>query len=231
MRAATLDDERAAAIDDWCRQRGIRCLYFLAAADDPQTPPVAEAAGYRFVDVRVTFGRRGAPAVTGSRGREADSPTLRLSRPEDLPTLRQIARESYRDTRFYFDRRFPRPLCDQLYETWIERSCAGYADAVLVAEAAGAPAGFISCHLEKGERTTGNIGLVGVHAQQRGRGLGQVLVDASLAWFGERGVDQVTVVTQARNLAAQRLYQRCGFLTQQVQLWFHRWYPPEVDRG
>jgi hypothetical protein len=31
------------------------------------------------------------------------------------------------------------------------------------------------------------------------------------------------VVTQARNVPAQRLYQKCGFITRSVELWFHRW--------
>jgi len=35
------------------------------------------------------------------------------------------------------------------------------------------------------------------------------------------------VVTQGRNLAAQRLYQRNGFVTASLQLWYHRWFPRE----
>jgi hypothetical protein len=33
------------------------------------------------------------------------------------------------------------------------------------------------------------------------------------------------VVTQGNNLAAQRLYQTCGFLSRDLQLWYHKWYP------
>jgi ribosomal protein S18 acetylase RimI-like enzyme len=42
-------------------------------------------------------------------------------------------------------------------------------------------------------------------------------------WFSEEGVEVVSVVTQARNVRAQRLYQRYGFTTRSVKLWFHRW--------
>jgi len=109
-----------------------------------------------------------------------------------------------------------------LYETWIEKSCKGYADAVLVAELQGWPVGYISCHLL--DQAEGQIGLFGVSADFQGKGLGQKLVNESLRWFAEQGMRQVTVVTQGRNCRAQRLYQRCGFLTRSVQLWYHRWF-------
>jgi ribosomal protein S18 acetylase RimI-like enzyme len=37
------------------------------------------------------------------------------------------------------------------------------------------------------------------------------------------GVQRVSVVTQGRNVAAQKLYQSCGFTTCSVQLWYHWW--------
>jgi hypothetical protein len=36
----------------------------------------------------------------------------------------------------------------------------------------------------------------------------------------------VKTVTQGRNIPAQRTYQRCGFQTAAVQLWYHRWFDP-----
>ncbi len=120
-------------------------------------------------------------------------------------------------------------LCDGLYETWIEKNCKGYADTVLVAEFQGQPTGYISCHLL--DCTDGNVGLVAVAADAKGRGLGQALVDASLRWSAERGVSWVTVVTQGRDCGAQRLYQKCGFLTRTLQLWYHRWWSIQETRA
>jgi hypothetical protein len=36
----------------------------------------------------------------------------------------------------------------------------------------------------------------------------------------------VRVVTQGRNVRAQRLYQAHGLLTRSIGLWFHRWSAP-----
>jgi dTDP-4-amino-4,6-dideoxy-D-galactose acyltransferase len=215
-----LGSESVATIFNWCRAHRVDCLYFLVDAQDFDTVRLAEDNGFRFVDIRLTLETR---SVTAWRNRgDPHSSGMRLCTPADIPILRAIARDSYHDTRFYSDTNFPRSLTDALYETWIEKSCRGYAEAVLVIDTGGKPAGYISCHLV--DQKMGRIGLVGVAAQQRGKGLGQELIAGSLRWFAERGVTQVDVVTQGRNCQAQRMYQRCGFLTRSVQLWYHRWF-------
>src|SRR5687767_4396173 len=49
-----LDPASAAEIDRWCLERGVRCLYLLADADDPETARIASRHGYDVVDVRLT---------------------------------------------------------------------------------------------------------------------------------------------------------------------------------
>ena len=98
---------------------------------------------------------------------------------------------------------------------------------VLVAELDRMPAGYVTCHLER-ETLRGSIGLVGVSRWAQGRGVGQTLVRRAVDWFTTQGVQHVTVVTQGRNCAAQRLYQRCGFVTGSIHLWYHKWYAAQV---
>jgi len=45
-------------------------------------------------------------------------------------------------------------------------------------------------------------------------------------WFSDQGITDVTVVTQASNLAAQRAYLRAGFLPRDIGCWFHGWRVP-----
>jgi dTDP-4-amino-4,6-dideoxy-D-galactose acyltransferase len=227
VRGDVLTEEMVRQIDAWCRQAGVRCLYFLARADDANTTRLAEDDDFRLVDIRMTY--RFTGAVQGTKGPANRGAVVRHACPEDIHSLQSIARESYYYTRFYFDANFPRRLCRLLYETWIKRSCEGYADAVLVAELDGVSVGYLSCHLGD-EPHSGRIGLVGVSSQARGQGVGQALVFSALEWFLKREVQEVLVVTQGRNRAAQRLYQRCGFLTQTVQLWYHKWYTLFCDK-
>ncbi len=223
VRGDVLTPESVQQIDDWCRQARVRCLYFLGRADGANTARLAEDNDFRLVDIRMTFRCQISNVNRDPKKHTKRAALVRHVRPEDICLLQNIARESYRDTRFYFDANFPKHLGDLLYETWLKLSCEGYADAVLVAELDSVPVGYISCHLDK-ELRTGKIGLVGVNNQARGLGLGQTLVFNALEWFLTQGVQEVFVVTQGRNCAAQRLYQRSGFLTQTVQLWYHKWY-------
>ena len=212
-----LTSDLAQAALFWCTDHQIDCLYFLADATDSRTVVLAQDYGFRLVDLRITL-------ETPQRNRQItrhDGGDLRLAREEDIPALRAIARTSHTDSRFYFDGHFPSQRCDELYETWIEKSCRGYADAVWVAEWRGQAAGYVSCHSTPEHR--GQIGLFAVAAEAQGNGLGCKLVQAALCWFEEKHLLPVEVVTQGRNVKAQRLYQKAGFLTCSVELWYHRW--------
>lgn len=223
-----LSPEALESADRWCLESGIQCLYFLARADDAATVRLAERGGFHLVDIRVTLAHAGQlPAK-----RAADPPApgaVREARPGDIPALEEIAKRAHRNTRFFSDPNFPVDRAEALYAAWIRRECEGHAQKVLVAVLAeDRPAGYVSCHLEtSGGR--GQIGLVAVAREAAGRGVGSSLILAALEWFASRGARDVVVVTQGNNLAAQRLYERHGFLARELQLWFHKWYP-RVER-
>lgn len=197
----------------WAEENAVRCLYLLAPSDDAELTWALQAGGFRLVDLRVTLEVRPAPQEV--------SEEIRSARPSDVSNLREIARVSHRDGRFHFDENFSRERCDALYETWIARSCARWADTVLIGEHEGQPAGYVTCHLDPGP--VGRIGLLAVEARGQGRGLGGALVRAANNWFSLKGCKHATVVTQGRNAVAQRLYQRGGFVTRSVEQWFHHW--------
>jgi dTDP-4-amino-4,6-dideoxy-D-galactose acyltransferase len=203
-----------------CAQEGIRCAYCQVPVDQTAAVRAVEEGLFHLVDVRVTLHRpvdRSVPGpdhpIAGAGLRVADEP--------DIPVLESIAAVSHIDSRFYADPGFPRDRCAQLYRTWIANSCRGWAAAVLVEGPPGAPTGYVTCHVEG---RTGEIGLIAVHESARRTGVGQRLVAGALSWFAEAGLSAVTVATQGRNIGAQRLYQHHGFRTQQVGLWYHKWF-------
>jgi ribosomal protein S18 acetylase RimI-like enzyme len=199
----------------------VRCLYFLADGGDRETVRLAEDHDFRLVDFRITLSSR-----LKAHSEWARSGAIRPVRSDDIPPLQRIAAVSYTDSRFFFDSKFPQERSKALYETWIQKSCKGYADMVLVAIVQEKPVGYISCHLEPEAR--GQIGLLGVDPMSRGIGIGGQLVTEALNWFMQHEVHTISVVTQGRNVTALRLYERYGFLTDSTELWYHRWFCDEV---
>ncbi|MEX2303047.1 MAG: GNAT family N-acetyltransferase [Bryobacterales bacterium] len=203
----------------WCADERIDCLYFLA---DPSSAPAlawAEDQGFRLLDIRTTL-------CCDPRAIQPPGPTpssaarVEPFRPGHLAALRRIARVSHRDSRFYWDANL-RDKSDDLFETWIAKSCEDYADMVLVAELDGAAAGYIT--LDYSSPTESRVGLFAVGPEARGRGIGHQLVQCGLQWLRSRGAVETTVVTQGRNRDALRLYQKAGLRMESLNLWYHLW--------
>lgn len=213
--APTNRAELGAAIEA-ARAAGVECAYVLCDVQNTGGIQALCSAGVRLVDVRLTFER----GLAGMAPADPD-PAIRASRAEDVPALRRIASTSHDSSRFYADGRFARDRCDELFATWIEKSCGGWAEVVRVAEVDGRVCGYTTGHVR--EEGRGEIGLVAVDPAAQGRGLGKKLVASALQALKDRGLARATVVTQGRNIGAQRLYQTLGFRTQRVQTWHHLW--------
>lgn len=211
----TLKTADVPAILRWVSDNEVACLYFLARPDDDETVHAAELLGCHLIDLRVTLDAKCGDV-------KEPSLSVRSGRRSDIAALAPIAEASYTDSRFFTDQRFPRDRCRELYRIWLERSFDDYADEVRVAVDGDRPVGFVTCRLATPE--TGEIGLVGVDPDSRGRGIGGLVTHDSVRWFAEQGVKTVSVPTQGRNIGAQRLYQACGFRTTSIELWFHRWF-------
>ena len=209
--------ERCRAMLDWCRAEGVDCLYLLAD-DDTDTDQLLQSASFRRVDERVTLERELTPEPNPFT---ADA---RPSRLDDIPALRAIAAISHRDSRFYNDGSFDRERCDEFYRVWIENSCRGWADHVVVAERNGAAVGYLTVHLRGPD--AGTLGLMGVDPASRRHGIGGHLLAGALAWLADRSVKRVSLATQGRNSASQGFFQNAGFRPISASVWYHRWFGP-----
>jgi len=207
-------------LEEWCAGNQVDWLHVLLSAADLETVGQLEAARYSFVDIRVTLRRWGGPTGIGDQG---EGLLLRSPVDGDLQSLVMIARRAHTDSRFFSDPRLPPERASALYEEWLKKSCAGVlADSVVVAEMSGVPVGYATGRVQGSVR--GVIGLVGVDDSARGRGLGGALVREISRRLADLGSKEIEVVTQGRNVAAQRLYHREGFTVGSVELWYHKWF-------
>ena len=221
----TLTRAMCQTLEDWTLNERIEVLYFLTRADCISSIQAAQEFGFYMTDIRMTLAIPKGYRTRTSASSQPGELLIRSVVPGDLPGLEAIARSSHRDTRFFSDPRFPRSKAEDLYATWIRLECGGKANLVLVVSTRDqVPMGYVSCHLDP-PAGSGQIGLIAIQETARGKGVGAKLIHSALDWFWKNGANQVSVVTQGRNIAAQRLYQKCGFSTTDVELWMHYWTP------
>ena len=209
--------EEGTALIDWCGANRIGWLYALVPPD-PASIREAERCEMALTDVRVELAcvPDAIPVAPGS---------VRPLRGDDLAAMRELARTGHRDSRFFADPRVPEERAEALFMRWIERdSTAGDNSWAAVAVAEDRPLGYITANLDAGR--CGWIRLIAVSQGARGLGIGSALVGAAGRWMRDRGAVEARVITQGRNIAAQRLYQQNGFRTSSVNLWYHKWFTP-----
>ena len=206
-------------IRKFVRENNIRLLQYLCNCHDRESVLVAEKNGYNFVDIRLTFERR-----LDSVGDEPDISgyTLRRGEKKDIQRLQEFSAEIYRLSRFFFDSTFDRGKVVEFYLSWIEKAILGtFDDYAYVLCRDDIPIGF--CTIKEEALGTARIGLLGLDSEYAGSGLGKRMLESTLNRLYESGIRYLTVVTQGRNYAAQRLYQKCGFITKSTHLWYHKW--------
>jgi len=229
----TLTADQAREMDAWCIGQKVALCVLLADSDHTPTAHVAAQSGYQMIDFRVTLDRdMSAPIPTPKH-------QTRTYQPSDLSGLEAIARASFTDSRFLIDPFFPaKERSKEMYGHWLRRRCGDMsaigsfppADHIVVADFEGEPAGFVTCLLRPPDadgRLVGAVDLVAVDQRARGLYIGESMVCAALAWFQAQGCHTVEVVTQGRNVRAQRTYQRCGFVSRRAQTWYHKWFNKE----
>jgi ribosomal protein S18 acetylase RimI-like enzyme len=220
--AGRLDAESAVAVDRFCDERSVRCLYLFADDSDAESARVAAEHGFRHVDLRSCM-RHPLDAIP-----EPPPPSgnwkIRAGTEDDLDALGLLSARSHLSSRFRFDRAFPPDRVDALYALWVKRGLENEARALLVVELDGDPCGYqVIRPLD--EDGTGAMELLAIDEAHRRKGVAIWLLCESLRTMERAGASSVTTVISARNVRSTRVHQRLGFLTERVESCHHRWYP------
>ena len=135
--------------------------------------------------------------------------------------LEELAIQAGTYSHFNTDPNFPKELFLKLYRTWIENSINGsIASKIMTVYQENKIAGMITLGTKNGR---GDIGLLAVNPNFRGKNLGTKLVSSAQAYFIESGFSLAQVVTQKANLPACRLYEKCGFHREKIENFYHFW--------
>ncbi len=201
---------------DSMRQQGARLVYW--STPDPASQALAAAAGGRLVDKKVTYQMH---LGTISAEQLQFGPVTEYLETAANSDLIDLSIQAGLFSRFRVDPKMDPAKFQELYTLWMKKSCNHeLAKAVLVIREQVRCVAVVTVGEKNGH---GDIGLVAVDASQRGKGYGQALIRAAQTWFVQHGYATSQVVTQGENVAACKLYEKCGYQAVSLEYYYHFW--------
>jgi ribosomal protein S18 acetylase RimI-like enzyme len=150
---------------------------------------------------------------------------IRPATPADLPALGRLGALLVRTHHDFDPRRFidATPRTERGYAAYLGSQLGAPGVIVLVAEDDGEVLGYAYGGIEGQDYMSlrGPAGVLHdlvVDPSHRGRGVGQLLLEAAAAALEARGAPQIVLSTAERNEAAQRLFAHAGFRRTMVEM-------------
>ena len=142
-------------------------------------------------------------------------------RKEPCVDLERLSIQSGEYSRFNVDPNFSRRQFENLYKIWIKKSTdQTVGGSVLVFRDDNSIIGMIAIgHHDD----VGQIHLIAVDENYRGKKIGSALIDAAHRTFWERGNKTARVITQKKNFPACRLYEKWGYQIEKIEYFYHFW--------
>jgi GNAT superfamily N-acetyltransferase len=143
----------------------------------------------------------------------AVNPSIRILVPEEWSTYRDLRLQALADSPDAFGRTLAEEK-DRPDTEWLNRLVSG-ADIrwnlPLLAEAGGEPVGLAWGRIERSSPEVANLYQMWVAPEYRGMGVGQMLLEAVIAWARESNLHQLALGVTCGDTPAMRLYTRAGF--------------------
>ena len=135
--------------------------------------------------------------------------------------LLHLALVSGKYSRFHTDEGLPAGSYERLYSRWIEQSVNRVlATKVFCYIEDEVPRGLVTLDEKDGY---GSVGLVAIHEGFQSRGIGTAMMKHVIGQMHVGRIQKLYVTTQAANMPACRLYEKCGFQVESVTDIWHWW--------
>lgn len=199
---------------------GYRLLYVIADPREVDTAATLASAGLARISRLVTY----TMDLAAARWSPSSVPGIQIVPTATLtPALEALAWESGVCSRFHLDPKLPPTTFQALYSEWLRKSLSGQEMARQVLSARltdGSEVGLLTLGEQNG---CADIGLLAIAVEQRGRGIGQLLLATAGQQARQWGHTHIQVVTQAENQPANRFYEQAGFALTHQQDVYHCW--------
>lgn len=191
-------------------KNGFDHLSIRVSTDDKETLIKLLESKYLLVDTLVTYKFDCSKTVLNEMTHKC---IIRDYQEKDLSELINFAQKSFKIDRFHSDPSLDNTYADDYYAKWIENSCKGYSDRVVVAELDGEAVGFTTCKLPDAEGNS-KIVLSAVSEKSRGKGVYTSMIHEGLKWLQDKS-KYITVGTQINNYPVQKTWNNLGlYLTE-----------------
>ena len=178
---------------------------------------VFQEHGFRVVDTNIQLKYTGE-----SIRRNSDKAiNFRFAKAEDEEEVSEIARKTFRYSRFHLDNKIPNKIADDLKSDWARNFFHNKrGEHMIIAECEGEIAGFAQL-LVRNQKLI--IDLIAVKKNFQGKGIGVQMLLHILDLFSVKY--SIVVGTQVANIASLRLYQKVGFHISSSSYILHFHYP------
>lgn len=195
------------------KEQDFKLAYIFVADTNIKLDNIARLSGGFLADKKTRFSTLSIQQTEQSKNI--------LSYTGPVHNIRDLAIESGIYSRFNVDKNFRNKEFERLYTQWITRSVSReIADEVLIYKENESIAGLVTL---KATEAIGQIGLIAVSMESRGKGIAQDLMHASHNWYSSKKLTKANVVTQGGNIPACKFYEKCGYHISEVQHVYHFW--------
>ena len=150
---------------------------------------------------------------------------IRRARRTDTPKLGQLGLLLVREHYDFDPKRFlpVTPQTEERYGAFLASQLGERDVIVLVAERAGQVLGYTYAGIEGYDYMSlrgpaGVLNDIVVDPPERGRGIGRMLLEATIDELKSRGAPRVVLSTAEQNVAAQHLFERAGFRRTMIEM-------------
>lgn len=150
--------------------------------------------------------------------------TFSSAQKEDINQISKLANNIYLSSRYYYDDNFDKHKVNLYYKDWLKKSVYGKFDdlcLILKNKKNNYLLGFVTIKINSDK--SASIGLIGVNKDFQRQGFGSILIKNLFFYLYKIKIKKLYVITQGRNISAQRLYQKNGFIINNTEIWYHKW--------
>lgn len=197
------------------KKKKYKLIYWFVDPNDSISNKTALSNGLILIDEKVTFHKKLVPINI------IEKDITEYCKKNPTSSLINLSFQSGIFSRFNIDNNFKNNEFEKLYTVWIEKSVKKEkAKKVFVHYKNGIVDGLITVFIKNG---IGEIGLLAVDSNSRGKAIGTKLLDKANYYFFKYNCKDVLVVTQLRNKQACNFYLKNGFSVKEIINIYHIW--------